>query len=105
MTRPLQTTCAAGAEDTALTANITDPAIIRRLSSIVELFCCVIGWERLQSLSPQHRHPILVLALEDRDRRIWTHGRINLRVENLRQIFGSFARLMLAHHCKAEDHK
>src|SRR5438270_3785256 len=71
----------------------------------MDLFCCVVGGERLQSFGPQHRHFVVVLAFEDGNRRIRIGRGINARIQNLREIFGLFAGLMLAKKHERGQHK
>src|SRR6266436_3772509 len=104
MTRPLQTTCSASAEATFI-AKVKNRARSKGLSCIVELFCCVVGRERLQSFGPQHRYFVVVLALENVDGRVWIGRRINARIQNLGEIFRLLAGLMLAHEHYGGDDK
>src|SRR5437899_13110156 len=102
MTRPLQTKCSASAEAT-LIAKVKNTARSKGLSCIVELFCCVVGRERLQSFGPQHRYFVVVLALENVDSRVWIGGRSNARIQNLGAIFRLPASLILAHQPYGRD--
>src|SRR5438445_10998778 len=104
MTRPLQTKCSASAEAT-LIAKVKNMARSKGLSCIVELFCCVVGRERLQSFGPQHRYFVVVLALENVDGRVWIGRRINAPIQNLGEIFRLLAGLMLAHEHYGGDDK
>src|SRR5256885_2353124 len=104
MTRPLQTKCSASAEAT-LIAKVKNMARSKGLSCIVELFCCVVGRERLQSFGPQHRYFVVVLALENVDGRVWIGRRINPRIQNLREIFRLLTRWMLTHQHDSSNDK
>src|SRR5437868_15321943 len=104
MTRPLQTKCSASAEAT-LIAKVKNMARSKGLSCIVELFCCVVGRERLQSFGPQHRYFVVVLALEDVDSGVGIGRRINPRIQNLREVLRLLARRMLTHQHDGGDGK